>query len=476
MAKGATIISVIVADQCTRSDFQSFHDGLEWVFTDAQNNPGRRAVVNASYVFSPMNGDDANFHAAIQSLVQANVPVVVAAGNASADASSYVPAGYPEVITVGGTDMSDSRWVDSTITPGNENAGSNFGQAVSLFAPAVNIPGADDTSDTASGFGTGTSAGAPLVAGIVARYLEAVPSATPSGVRAALLQFATPNVVQNAGAGSGTSMAYVGFVDDIVNSGGGGPGCPGTSNTLCPGQVLPPNGAFGSPHGVYFLVYQLDGNLVEYNTNGFQAGGGAVWASNTAGTHPGSVVMSPSGSLQIFDAGGNLIYQSSTAQPGAYLSLADTGNLSILASNGSPLWSNNVNGGGGGSSCPGSSNMLCPGQTLGQNQAFGSPSGIYFLAMQGSGDLEEFNTSEFQAGDGPVWTSNTGGSNPGWAEMQTDGDFVVFDGSGNQLWHTGTSGNSGAYLVLNDDGSLVVVANDGVTVIAVVYQGGGEAP
>lgn len=47
------------------------------------------------------------------------------------------------------------------------------------------------------------------------------------------------------------------------------------------------------------------------------------------------------------------------------------------------------------------------------------------------------------------------------AAMQTDGNFVVYDGGGRALWSTRTNGNPGAWLVLQTDGNLVLYRADG---------------
>ncbi len=40
--------------------------------------------------------------------------------------------------------------------------------------------------------------------------------------------------------------------------------------------------------------------------------------------------------------------------------------------------------------------------------------------------------------------------------MQSDGDLVLFDSSGNSMMHTNTAGHPGAYLDMQDDGNLVI--------------------
>lgn len=49
-------------------------------------------------------------------------------------------------------------------------------------------------------------------------------------------------------------------------------------------------------------------------------------------------------------------------------------------------------------------------------------------------------------GLGLIHSSGTNGTLPGRAEMQADGNFVVYDGHGRAVWHTGSNGNPGIYL------------------------------
>lgn len=45
--------------------------------------------------------------------------------------------------------------------------------------------------------------------------------------------------------------------------------------------------------------------------------------------------------------------------------------------------------------------------------------------------------------------------------MQTDGNFVVYDGLMRPVWNTGTYGNSGAYLTVQNDGNAVIYSTQG---------------
>jgi subtilisin family serine protease len=150
---------------------------------------------------APRKQDGDPFHAAICGSVAAGVTYVVAAGNASIDASTITPASYPEVITVSAISDTDGRrgglgqpddchhWMadDSFATF------SNFGAPIDIAAPGVCM-----TSTYPGGlyaYNSGTSFASPLVAGAAALYISTHPGATPAQVRAALLAAAEPGPI-----------------------------------------------------------------------------------------------------------------------------------------------------------------------------------------------------------------------------------------------------------------------------------------
>jgi MYXO-CTERM domain-containing protein len=128
--------------------------------------------------------------AAIRGAVNAGTVMVVAAGNENADACGVSPAREPLAITVGATDIADAR-----------SSFSNYGTCVDLSAPGSNITSANITSDTATQPLSGTSMASPHVAGAVAAYRAANPSATPAQVAAAI-----------------TGKAFAGKVTDVKGS------------------------------------------------------------------------------------------------------------------------------------------------------------------------------------------------------------------------------------------------------------------
>lgn len=140
---------------------------------------------------------------AVTRSINDGVTYVVAAGNDNANACNYSPARVQGAITVGATDITDTR---SKFTP--PPLASNYGPCLDLFAPGSNIHSAWIGSDTNSNVISGTSMSSPHVAGVAALYLESNPGASPATVAAAITNGATQNVVRDAGPGSPNRLLY----------------------------------------------------------------------------------------------------------------------------------------------------------------------------------------------------------------------------------------------------------------------------
>ncbi len=207
------------------------------------------------------------------------------------------------------------------------------------------------------------------------------------------------------------------------------------SSALSAGQSL------ASPNGQFRLTMQSDGNLVEYSS------AGVVWAS---GTNPAgaSAVMQDDGNLVVYDGSGNALWASDTGgNPGAYLSLRNSGELSVVSATGVHLWAG-----------PGE---LAPSWTLTSGQTLSSPLGAYRLTMQSDGNLVEYD-----AADTVVWATDT---NSGVrATMQSDGNLVLYDGADQPLWASDTAGHPAAYLSLLETGQLLVDTSAGTPLWAAV--------
>ncbi|HEX7238842.1 MAG TPA: S8 family peptidase [Longimicrobiaceae bacterium] len=188
VAKQATVWAVRIADCNGSATVSGTLAALDWV----RANAARPAVANLSYTWSYRSDVDA----AVASVIAAGVPVVTSAGNSGADACNYSPKRGSQVITVGSTDSGDQRASDS-----------NWGSCVHLFAPGSSIVSAWSGSDGDSRTLSGTSMAAPLVAGVVALYLQNDPWAPVWKARDAVLNSATMNKVGNP-SGTPNRLAY----------------------------------------------------------------------------------------------------------------------------------------------------------------------------------------------------------------------------------------------------------------------------
>jgi subtilisin family serine protease len=191
VAKQVTVVAVRVLDCSGSGTTAGVIAGINWVTGD--HLAGQPAVANMS-----LGGTgSAALDAAVQGSIADGVTYVVAAGNNNSDACGFSPARVPAAITVGATTTTDDRsWF------------SNYGPCLDLFAPGSGITSAWYTSNTATNTIDGTSMASPHVAGVVALYLEAYPSATPAVVATAVNASATTGKVASPGTGSANRLLY----------------------------------------------------------------------------------------------------------------------------------------------------------------------------------------------------------------------------------------------------------------------------
>ncbi|HVK23335.1 MAG TPA: LysM peptidoglycan-binding domain-containing protein [Actinokineospora sp.] len=100
---------------------------------------------------------------------------------------------------------------------------------------------------------------------------------------------------------------------------------------------------------------------------------------------------------------------------------------------------------------------LDSGLSLTVGQQLTSPNGKHALKLQSDGNL-------VLSSDGAaVWASGTDGSGAVRADMQADGNFVLYKDGGDAVWATQTGGTGGASLVVGDDRGVSVVGSDGAS-------------
>jgi hypothetical protein len=100
---------------------------------------------------------------------------------------------------------------------------------------------------------------------------------------------------------------------------------------------------------------------------------------------------------------------------------------------------------------------LLAGQALQAGDFLESPNRWMRLILQNDGDVV---LRRVQLNKG-VSVSHSAGDPVTQLTMQTDGDLVASDATGNRHWHSGTDGNPGAFAVLQDDGFFVIYESSG---------------
>ena len=208
VAKGASIWAARVVNCQGSGDVSMAIAAVDWVTAHAI----RPAAVNMSLGY----GNVQSLRDAVTTSIAAGVNYAVSAGNGSyplgipQDACNGSPAGAPNANTVGATASNDT-----------EASFSNYGTCVDILAPGVSILSAWYTGDAATNTISGTSMSSPHVAGAIALYLKANPTATPAQVSQALKDNASLNKINlhssSESNGTANRLLYVGFI------GGGSP-------------------------------------------------------------------------------------------------------------------------------------------------------------------------------------------------------------------------------------------------------------
>ncbi|XP_023931313.1 uncharacterized protein LOC112041845 [Lingula anatina] len=193
----ATLVSVRILDGQGNGFTSDLVTAIGYAITDCGQQQGIRCTINLS-----LSGGGTSQAAAdaIEQAVQANIPVIGAAGNGGYDSCNTVPGSAPEAIVVGAVDNQFA--FPSSI--------SNYGTCIDILAAGVDILGASSFGPTATTTKSGTSFATAYVTGVVNDYLSAVPSASVLTVKQFLSGWATRNAVSNVPSGTDNVLLYVG--------------------------------------------------------------------------------------------------------------------------------------------------------------------------------------------------------------------------------------------------------------------------
>jgi predicted alpha-1,2-mannosidase len=110
----------------------------------------------------------------------------------------------------------------------------------------------------------------------------------------------------------------------------------------------------------------------------------------------------------------------------------------------------------------GATNQLRAGQRLTRGQQLDSPNGRFHLVLQADGNLVIYDGPPQQ---NPIWATSTwnlpADRKPTRADMQADGNFVLYNEANQGAWASGSwgAGRVNPYLEMQDDGNLVIYHN-----------------
>jgi subtilisin family serine protease len=197
VAKGAWLHAVKVMDKYCFGDVSATLNGIAWI----KANHIKPAVVSSSLIFYQIV--PAVDSAVLNLINTTGVQWVQSAGNGAGQSCDYSPGRVPKVLTVAAVDSFDVRTSWSAV-----------GTCVDIYAPGMEVRTTNynywstPNNHTLTIIESGTSMSAPYVAGVIASYLQANPSATATGIHSHIINSATAGAVQFPGIGTPNRLLY----------------------------------------------------------------------------------------------------------------------------------------------------------------------------------------------------------------------------------------------------------------------------
>ncbi|XP_013415309.1 uncharacterized protein LOC106177166 [Lingula anatina] len=183
VAKSANIISLKVCSYEGNCYTSNVLQGSLWVKKTVQNN-GRLSVIN----FSLGGPFIRSMNDAVDDLLAAGIPAIVAAGNSNADGCTDSPASTPNALTVGAFNVHFEK-----------TNFSHHGSCLDLFAPGESIEAADFSGNDKYTIMSGTSMAASFVTGAVAALLQVLrDNGTITSPSAQVVNYTNEYIIQYA--------------------------------------------------------------------------------------------------------------------------------------------------------------------------------------------------------------------------------------------------------------------------------------
>jgi len=170
--------------QPTPADISNALDAIYKAFKKDSNTP---MVVNIGWTI-PKNTD---VEQKIQTMIDAGIGFVCAAGDSGIDISTLTPAGMKDVITVAASDLDDVSAGFNNFSFPDAAFSTNFGENIDIFSPGVDCIGADFTATNLYSNFNGTSISAGYVSGCLATIMSLIPNIKYNDARNILIDYAT---------------------------------------------------------------------------------------------------------------------------------------------------------------------------------------------------------------------------------------------------------------------------------------------
>ena len=187
IAPGARLWAIKVLENSGMGEISTLIKGLDYINQNSNQ-------IDVAVLSLGCECESGALDIAISNSIKAGITIVVAAGNESKNASAFTPANNPQVITVSAIADTDGKCGSngpSTPYGGDDMLASfsNFGEAVDISAPGVEIYSTFKSNSYTKL--TGTSMAAPHVAGAAALYISLHPEASPKDVKNYLVNSGT---------------------------------------------------------------------------------------------------------------------------------------------------------------------------------------------------------------------------------------------------------------------------------------------